>query len=535
MKNIVTLLLCFVITTAQHTQAQNQQVFADTASIRKILGAKQGKIEITALQIITEGSFLQPDGKTVKDLPPFCRVSATLRPTPSSNIKVELWMPLQGWNGRFLGTGNGGGGGWMGYFLVGDGIKRGFAAAHTDMGTSPNADAAVGMPEKWIDFGHRATHEMTLMSKDAIKAFYHKEAHHSYFIGCSTGGQQALSESQKYPLDYSGIIAGAPASNRTHLHTYFVWNHLATNNVNGKILNAKDFELIKSEVLKTCLGKDGGAPGDKFLTDPRYCSFDPSTIPNCTIPGVNPEGCLTGEQLTAIKKLYTGPVNPRTKELIYAPVTFGLENVSLANLSGHFYPFKWTFGSTFNYENFNFDKSMDSVDALLAPNLNANNPNLSPFKKAGGKLIMYTGTMDEIVPYEDAVNYYERVINLQKGVKQTQEFFRYFLIPGMAHCGNGPGISNCGQGLSTDRTLDAEHDMLTALIEWTEKGKAPERFMGSAYQDVNGKKELRAQRPIFPYPMFPDYVSGDVNDPVSYKAVAHERGKVLKPVLKYLK
>lgn len=497
---------------------------------------------ITAAECVSAGPFTPPGGNPpMTDLPPFCRVAATLTPAPNSTIHIEVWLPTTNWNGRFLGTGTGGGAGRIAYGALANGVKRGFATANTDMGTSPNANEAVGHPERWIDFGYRATHEMTVTAKAITRAYYKKSFHHAYFAGCSTGGQQALMESQRYPDDYDGILAGAPANNRTHLHTGFVWNYKATNQIPGSAFLPKEkLTLITNAVIKSCAGKDGGAPGDNFLTDPRACRFDPETLPKCP-EGIDDGGCLTRAQVAALKKIYAGPVNPRTGERIYTPLPLGSEvgieyqqnpNQAPGSL---FYQYKWVFGANFDYTTFDFDRDQARMDSVLAPILNANNPDLESFKKRGGKMLMYSGTADPLVPYQDALHYYDRVVEKQGNLKQTQDFFRFFLIPGMAHCGGGPGLNDCGQSLSLQVVQDSDHDIFTALINWVERGIAPDKLTATAYKDGVVTNGIRFQRPIYPYPKHPKYMGGDPNAPTNYQGTVYPTGNVLTPVAKYTK
>ncbi|MFC5408063.1 tannase/feruloyl esterase family alpha/beta hydrolase [Larkinella bovis] len=500
---------------------------------------------ITTAECVAADSFRLP-GTTAATpgLPAFCRIAATLKPVPESTIRIEVWLPQTGWNGRFLGTGNGGGAGNINYSALINGLKRGFATANTDMGTSPSANDAVGHPERWIDFGHRATHEMTVTAQAITQAYYQKPAHHAYFAGCSTGGQQALMEAQRYPDDYNGILAGAPANNRTHLHTGFVWNYRATNPGPGSALLPKEkIALLTSAVLRACAGKDGGAPNDDFLTDPRACRFDPETLPKCP-DGTDDPTCLTADQVTALKKIYAGPTNPRTGERIYTPMPLGSESISTGiefqqnprqAPNALFYQYLWVFGRDFDYTKFDFDHDLDRMDSVLAPILNANNPDLTPLKKQGSKLLMYAGTADPLVPYQDAEAYYERVVKAQGGLKQTQEFFRFFLIPGMAHCGGGPGLNDCGQSLALTVPQDSEHDLLTALVRWVEEGRTPDQLIATAYQGGVPANGIRFQRPIYPFPKLPKYLRGDPKLPGSYRGVVYPLRTVLKPAERYLK
>ncbi len=445
---------------------------------------------------------------------------------------MEVWLPVDNWNGRFLGTGSGGGAGAINYWSLLTGLQRGFAVAHTDMGTSAGVDALVDHPERWDDFGYRATHEMTVIGKALTEAYYKQAPRYSYFMGCSTGGEQGLMEAQRFPEDYDGIIAGAPANNRTHLHAGFLWVYKVTNEEPGCTFSDEELRTITNAILEKNTGKDGGSPQDNFLTDPRMASFDFDRL----------AGTLTSKQIEVLKKIYTGPINPVTGERIYTPYPLGSEiggggiDYQQTGNGAHdlFYQFHWIWGNNFDFRQFDFDKDMDKMDRILAPRLNANDPDLTPFQRRGGKLLMYTGTNDALVPYQDALHYYERVTEKTGGLETTQGFFRYFIIPGMAHCGGGPGLNECGQTGGMDTLQDDEHDMLTALISWVEKDKAPEKFIFTSFHEGNPEKGIRMQRPVFPYPAFPKYKGGDPNLSFSYERDIHERGNVLFPAERYL-
>ncbi|WP_240543494.1 tannase/feruloyl esterase family alpha/beta hydrolase [Spirosoma foliorum] len=543
-KNYTSTLTLFFMLAVTILNAQNNAPSSD-CPCRQLAQKTFPEATITLADCVPAGSFTPPgSSQPIADLPAFCRVAATLKPTPESMIRIEVWLPETNWNGRFLGTGTGGGAGSVSYGALVNGLKRGFATTNTDMGTSPNANEAVGHPERWVDFGHRATHEMTVTAKAITQAYYQKPFHHAYFAGCSTGGQQALMEAQRYPDDYNGILAGAPANNRTHLHTGFVWNYKVTNQIPGSAFLPKEkIAFITNAVVKACAGKDGGAPNDNFLTDASACKFDPETLPKCP-DGTDDGTCLTGPQLAALKKIYAGPVNPRTGERIYTPIPLGSENSGAGieyqqnpkqSPPALFYQYKWAFGNDFDYTTFDFDRDQDKMDSLLAPILNANNPDLAPLKKKGGKILMYSGTSDPLVPYQDAVSYYERVIKAQGGLKPTGDFFRFYLIPGMAHCSGGPGLNDCGQNLALTVPQDRNHDMLTALINWVEQGVAPDKLIATAYTGGVSTNAVRFQRPVFPYPKLPKYTSGDPNAPDSYRGVDSPRNAVLTPAERYLK
>jgi feruloyl esterase len=528
----------------QGTSSGQVVVSADDCGCSNLASVAFPGAVITKAECVSGGSFTPPGSTQIfSGLPPFCRVAATLKPVEGSNIRIEVWLPQNNWNQRFLGTGNGGGAGNINFGPLAAGLKRGFATANTDMGTSPGPNEAVGHPERWIDFGHRATHEMTVTAKEITKVYYKRPFEYAYFAGCSTGGQQALMEAQRYPDDYNGILAGAPANNRTHLHSGFVWNYQVTNKAAGSaFLPREKIAFITNAVVKACAGKDGGAPGDNFLTDPSACKFDPETLPKCP-DGRDDAGCLTAAQLAALKKIYLGPVNPKSGERIYTPIPLGSENSpagveyqqNILQAAGLFYLYKWAFGKEYDYKTFDFDRDQDRLDSILAPILNANNPDLNPLKRSGGKLLMYSGTADPLVPYQDAVTYYERVVKAQGGKAKTEDFFRFFLIPGMAHCGGGPGLNDCGQSLAMNVQQDGSHDVLTALLKWVEEGVAPDKIIANAYNGADVKNGIRFQRPLYPFPKLPAYVGGDVNVAESYTGKAYKRRKVLAPAKRYLR
>jgi feruloyl esterase len=468
----------------------------------------------------------------------------SMKPSTDSNINVEVWMPRQNWNGRFLGNGSGGGGGAILYYsgLV-EGLKRGFASAITDLGTAPDPNQAVDHPERWRDFGYRANHEMTVAGKALANAYYKTAPRTSIFQGCSTGGQQALSIAQRYPDDYHGIIAGAPANNRTHLHTLFV-NNLQALTAPGAQLSQGKLNMITGKVVAACAGKDGGAAIDTYLTDPRRCNFDPETLPKCSVS--DNDSCLTAPQLAALKTTWNGPANPRTGERIFTGLPLGSESMvfGLAFQGDavnwppqQFYMFKWALGASWNYSSFDFDHDMDAVDARLASSMNANDADLTRFKAAGGKLMMFSGTADPGVPYQSALEYYERVVQAQGGnLPGTQDFFRYYMVPGMGHCSSitgGPGVGDFGQPYSPYVPKDQAHDMLLKLVDWVENKNAPDSIIATRYSDPSGTA-VAMERPICTYPKIPTYQGGDATKASSFQCVDAPRNGVPTPALRYL-
>lgn len=519
--------------------------FASAKDCTALAGQTVDNAKVTSSAVIPAGSLTLPASGMIPDfadrlkrLPAFCRIHLTARPSSQSHVGIEVWLPLKAWNDRLLGTGNGGGAGRIMYEMgMVEGLQRGFAVANTDMGTAPDITAVASQPERWIDFGHRATHAMTRAAKALVRRYYNRSTFRSYFAGCSTGGQQALSAAQRYPGDYDGILAGAPGNNRTHVATSFVWNHAALTRSPGAALSAAQWSMVSRTVLKACGGKDGGAPGDLFLTDPRQCRFDAATLPVCT-PGQTSDQCLTAEQVETVRRIHGGAVNPRTGERIYPGVMLGSEDQMLGPLmqggkdwpAQQFYPFVWSLGTVFNAQSFDFDRDLDRVDARLAGMLNANQSDLSDFAGRGGKLLLYTGVADPAVPYEEVVHYYDRVIATAGSLEATTAFARLFLVPGMGHCLGGPGASEIGQPAGAIPASPAQ-DALMTLVAWTEAGKAPSQIIAGRPAQSD---RPAMDRPVCAYPAWPVYRGGDVTKATSFVCTTREQGVRQPPAERYL-
>lgn len=471
---------------------------------------------ITAAELVPTGTFTPPSGTPIPNLPAFCRVAATLTPSADSAIRIEVWMPESGWNSRFQGTGNGGFAGGLDWSALAAGVRRGFAVANTDMGMQPpagsDASAFTGRPERWADWGYRSTHEMTVAAKLFVKAYYQKAPRYSYFSGCSTGGEQALMEAQRFPGDYDGILGGAAANNRTGVHTSILWDYAVTQREPASYLPPSKLALLASAVLAACDATDGLKDG--LISDPRNCRFDPAAL-QCD--GADTDSCLTAAQVQTARRVYAGPANPRTKEQIYPGVPPGseLDWFHFGPPPGKTAPppyeaiFKWALGADWNWRNFDFDRDYAAMVAKLGPALNALDPDLSEFQSRGHKLIVYHGWADWLVPPGEAINYREAVIARRQrdartptvpvaATQETDRFYRLFMIPGMAHCGGGPGLT----GFSG----------LDPLLKWVENGIAPASITAS------GKPGgIAVERPVCPYPDVARYRgSGSTNDAANF-------------------
>ena len=519
------------------------------ATCASLFGLELQDTTITAAEPIPGGTYTAPDGEVFANLPAFCRIAATLTPTSDSNIKIEVWMPYSGWNGRFLGTGNGGGGGTIRYVTLGHFLPLNYAVANTDQGTSGgNGKALTGHPEQQIDQFTRSTNLMTVRSKQIIEAFYGEHPRYSYFEGCSGGGGQALHEALQFPGDYDGIVAGAPDMNATHRAAGHIWNSVVFDG--AATITLAQANMITAAVVKQCAGKDGGLSSDNFLTDPRDCHWDPTAL-QCAGAVADTGMCLTAPQVVAMRKFYQGPINPRTGKRILAGRVRGSESnngypASIATLGPSQGPQYWVFGNDFDWRTFDFDQDMDAIDEELAARLNANTADLEEFKSHGGKLILAHGFADPQVPTLNTAAYYERLISSQtregrrseeersEALRRTQEFARLFLFPGVSHCFSGAGPDTVEDDpLPTGRIHDAITWLaLDPLVQWVEHGVPPDRII--AYKVMDGVDLF--SRPVCPYPTLPRYSGvGDTTKASSFICVAdHDRDDNQPPAPKYL-
>jgi feruloyl esterase len=464
----------FSFSFGQSPQVAPPPVSSSSDRVAALRGLKIDAGTITLVQHDALPTLTAPDGKIQSGLPPRTIVKLVLNPAKGSNINVEIWLPdAENWNGRFLGLGNGGSAGRINPGSLAGPLAGRYAVATTDMGTAPNADSGVGNPEVWKDFGFRATHLMTLAAKHVITAYYGKAPEYSYFNGGSTGGQQALQEAQRYPEDYDGIVAAIPAHCRTPLHAYFLWNDQILKKCPFTKSQEANIIAAGNEYMAT---REIPAVAGKFISDPRCDSKDIEAV---IALALQKDPTLTKEHAEALRKLFGGPRHAVTGERIFNGIPLGS---SIDASHGHLYLFKWVFGADKKLEDINFGADIDTYTAALGPYLNAENADLSPFEKRGGKLLMTSGSADSIVPFHATLDYYERVIAHSGSLDKVRSFFRYYIIPGMGH-GGGPGINQ-------------PPNMLEAVKDWREKGTAPEVLQGRRV--VDGKKEL--EMPLYPYP-----------------------------------
>lgn len=474
---------------------------------------------ITLAEAVPAGSFLPPAATSVAppaepgrdgappppsgpqpldNLPAFCRVAGTVAPA----IEFEVWMPEPDWNGRFHGVGLGGYLGAVNYGDLAGALRKGYATASTDAGhkSAGNETAwGIGNPQAIIDLGHRAHHEMTVRAKAIIGQYYGRGPKYSYFSGCSSGGWQGLTEAQRYPEDYDGIVSGGPALNVVRLHAASIWNVFQ-----ARIIRPESFRFLHEQVTAACDLNDGLPDG--LVQNPMACAFELESV-QCS--GGEMANCLTESEVKAFRNMYDGAKNSRGEPVFPGwPLTseggfaFWTNPVALKFVSGTFRDLTYQGDPAWDVEKFDFDADVKQADAAIGVHLNSSDPDLRAFAKRNGRLIVYHGWDDALVPATATIEYYERVAAAVGGLDEAQTFARLFVGPGIGHCSALPGPG------------PHQFDALAALEAWVERGEAPDRIIAS-----NPKTGMR--RPLCPYPQVARYAGkGDSNDPANFTCVS---------------
>ncbi len=468
---------------------------------------------ITSAQSVAAGAFTvsapaggkAPNPAAYADLPAFCRVIGTIKPTPDSDIKFEVWMPTNGWNGKFEGNGNGGWTGSINPATLAIGLRRGYATAMTDTGHEGGSGSfALGHPDKLIDFGYRSTHEMTLKAKAIIAAFYDQAPKHSYFSGCSAGGKQGLKEAQRFPADYDGIISGAPGNNWTNMMAQIVWIAQAVHKDEASNIPAPKYQVLHDAAVAAC-DLQADRVKDGVIGDPTRCKFDPKVVECKDADG---PACLTKAQVETARKIYADVINPRTKKLIYPGFEPGSElgwgqfvaNATPTTFATDLFKYVVFKNENWDFQTLNFDSDVALAEKIDNGINNANDPNLKAYFARGGKLIQYQGWNDQLISPRNSVNYYESVVN-SVGASTVKNSYRLYMVPGMSHCQGGQGADT--------------FDTLGAVDEWVEQGKPKEI---TASRVVAGKTERT--RPLCAYPAAARYKgSGSSDDAANFACV----------------
>jgi feruloyl esterase len=465
-------------------------------------------VTIKSAESIPAGVFKAPTGPgrrpsstaEPEPIPGHCKVTMLLTPTPDSAINVELWMPVERWNGKFLAVGNGGwAGSIQGYRDMQEALRRGYATAATDTGHSakdgPAGMFALGHPEKLVDFAYRAVHDMSVQSKRVIDLFYARPINYSYFKGCSTGGRQAVMEAQRYPGDFDGIIAGALANRHIHMHTAGAANQIRLERHPDESVSAAKAALVNAAVMKQCDTLHEG-----FLNDPRQCSFEASSL---ACRAGETSSCLTPGELRSVEIFYGGVENSHGETIFPGEILGVPVRPQESNTQG---PGPFAFDTVrilgfqdaeYDWHAFDLDRDMPRIDAA-AGFVDAVDPDLSSFKAHGGKLLLYAGWSDATITPKNTVEYYSSVLDAMGD--QQHDWMRLFMVPGMGHCGGGDGPNT--------------FDTLSAMEQWREQGAAPAQIPAK-------NPESRLERPLCPYPQVAKYDGrGDLADASSWSCAA---------------
>ena len=420
-------------------------------------------------------------------LPAFCRVAMTLTPSSDSDIRIEVWLPDSStWNGKFEAVGNGGWAGTISYPAMAAALAAGYATTSTDTGHVGNtASFALGHPDKVIDIGYRAVHEMTVQAKAIINSYYNSAPKYSYFNGCSLGGRQGITEAQRYPADYDGIVAGAVAWGGMDRYVGVIMNQSAMLKTSGAYIPPEKYPAVHDAVLQACDGLDGVMDG--ILENPLACRFDPKVL-QCKA-GEDTFSCLTPAQVQSARMIYAPAKHPKTGKVLTGGLMAGTELQWGTLYSPQGYgnaveAMKYIAMKDPSWDPATFNAATDVEKAQQAdPDgiLRSDNPNIKAFFDRGGKLLMYQGFADPQVTSDNAIRYHQAVID-KVGKQAEGKSIELFMVPGMYHCQGGPGTDT--------------FDKAAVLDAWVTSGKAPDRIVAS---HLDGGKVDRT-RPLCVFP-----------------------------------
>jgi pimeloyl-ACP methyl ester carboxylesterase len=481
-------LALFASMAAAGLAASAPQAAAAPVPCESLAGLSLPQATVTAAQELPAGSYTPPQGPAQANLPAFCRVALTVAP----QIKIEVWLPKDTWNGRYRGEGGGGYAGQISYGGLAAGIRAGYATASTDTGHPASAGGTFALnPDRSLntqligDFAERSLHELVLKAKAVIGAYYGKPPAFSYWNGCSTGGRQGLIAAQRFPDEYNGLVIAAPAINWDRFIPSELWPQIAMNKTVGAPIAASKLNAVTKEAIAACDQIDGVVDG--VLNDPRKCSYDPKTLV-CTA-GHDPAGCLSPQEADAIRKIWNGPTSPSGERLWFglergAPLTALAGSNPFPIATAHFQhwlrqnpEFDWRTLSEADFE-VDFKESQRKFGDVIG----TDDPNLAALRKRGGKIIVWHGEADQLIFPRGTVNYFERVVKANGGARQVNEFARLFMAPGVGHCAGGDGPNPVG--------------VFEALVEWVERGAAPKTLPASRTRPDG----TVVTRPLCPYP-----------------------------------
>lgn len=451
-----------------------------------------------------------------------CRVALYVATTSRSGISMEAWLP-KNWTGRFLSTGNGGLSGCIQYEDLAYTVGLGFSTVGANNGhNGTSGKAFYNNPEVVNDFAYRSVHTGVVVGKEISKSFYGKTHKKSYYLGCSTGGRQGFKSAQAYPDDFDGIVAGAPAVAFTNLTSWSGHFFTITGTKNSSsFVPANLWPIIHKDILAQCDGLDGAVDG--ILEDPLLCNYRPESL---ICQGTNTTNCLTGTQAAAVRAIYS-PLYGNGGALVFPRLQPGAELLGLSSIlftgAGFSYTDDWFEYVVFNTTSWD-PATLGPDDYDLAATQNPGNIQtwepLTGYHAKGGKILHYHGQQDPIISSDNSPRYYDfvsRSMNLPS--TSLDEFYRFFRISGMSHCSGGEGASFIGQKGASTATYDPSGNVLTAMVQWVEKGIAPDTITGTKY--VNGTQSLGVDytRKHCRYPYRNAFQGGDVKNPNSWKCV----------------
>ena len=484
------------------------------ATCDSLKSAKLPNVTIVSTTAVPAGTY-QPPGSAAAfpSLPAFCRVVATVSPVAGSLIGFEVWLPTDTWNGRYQQVGSHGFAGKIYWSEMAPQLRRGFATGATDDGhinTTPNPfdiSWAIGHPIQIDDMAYRAVHETAENAKKLVATFYGQSLIAAYFNGCSDGGREGMREVHDYPADFDGVLAGGAATGWTHAATeqLVMSLNLRSSGIQGRagttILN-----LVQQATTAACDAADGVADG--LINNPTRCLFDPHSL--ICQQGEDPSTCITAAQADAIEA-NTKPVrDPVTHQWVFSgmepgsefeQIRWGYQNAlapfGLANYAIAFANPAWD-GSTFNLHT-----DLPKLDSVFGV-FNMTDPNLNRFAARGGKLIQWHGWDDGAFTPGWTIRYYNDVV-AKTGhgeLRRVQDFYRLFLMPGVGHCTPSVDIGpdNIGAENQLAVSPDPEHDAVSALMAWVERGTAPQKLIATKFNNNNSAQGIQMQRPLFPYP-----------------------------------
>ena len=465
-----------------------------TASCDALASLALPQAKVTKAQFVAAGALTLPNAGRgaglYAQLPALCRIAAVLTPSADSHIQMEIWLPAENWNGKFLAVGNGGWAGTISFDAMAAGLRRGYATASNDTGHSDAGAQFALSNDKLIDFAYRAMHEMTVQSKSIVSAYYKRPPQLSYYQGCSTGGRQGMMAAQRYPDDFDAIVAGAPVYNMVHLNVSqtALQVHMLKNP--DRIIPQNKMPLIANAAVAACDGNDGIK--DNIVNDPRSCKFDPGVL---ACKAGDAEDCLTPGQVETARQIYL-PVKTKSGSVVYPGRSPGVESGYAARIPVPGKPMNplWSDMPRFvghrdaNWDVMSFDLDKDLALTLKnASFVEASDPDLSKFKARGGKLLLWHGWADPGPAPENTINYYTQAAKAVGGA--PDDWMRLFLMPGVAHCGGGVGPDQA--------------DFLGAMERWREQGVAPGQITASRNAGRSGLPPM--SRPLCPFPQVAKY------------------------------